>query len=198
MHPYFLYSITILLPLLLIQGGLLPYASHQVYMLLRTLARRPTTPRVRLAQMSAHLSNGALTGTVNGSGHNGVSLAELPKSANFTSHLPADPLFPTPADSFDAPRSKLGPRMVKGALYTYVRPEGSDKAELLGVSKRAMRDIGLKEGEEGTEEFKELVAGNKIMWDNETKEGIYPWAQCYGGTLDQGRPCRERRWLMNV
>ncbi|KAA6409807.1 MAG: hypothetical protein FRX48_06419 [Lasallia pustulata] len=130
--------------------------------------------------MSAHLSNGAFTDTVNGSGP-GVSLAELPKSANFTSHLPADPLFPTPADSFNAPRSKLGPRMVKGALYTYVRPEGTEKPELLGVSKRAMRDIGLKEGEETTEEFKELVAGNKIMWDNETKEGIYPWAQCYGG-----------------
>lgn len=81
--------------------------------------------------------------------------------------------------------------MVKGALYTYVRPEGSDKAELLGVSKRAMKDIGLKEGEETTEEFKELVAGNKIMWDSETKEGIYPWAQCYGGTLDERRPCRE-------
>lgn len=191
MDPYFLYSIAILLPLLLVQDGFLPYASHQVYMLLRTLARRPSTPRVRLAQMSAHLSNGASIGTANGSGH-GVPLTELPKSANFTLHLPADPLFPTPADSFDAPRSKLGPRMVKGALYTYVRPEGSEKAELLGVSKRAMEDIGLKEGEETTEEFKELVAGNKIMWDNETKEGIYPWAQCYGGTLYGGRPCRER------
>lgn len=161
-------------------------------MILRTLARRPTTPCVRLAQMSAHLSNGASTGTVNGSSHNGVHLSELPKSATFTSQLPADPLFPTPADSFDAPRSKLGPRMVKGALYTYVRPEGSEKSELLGVSKRAMKDIGLKEGEETTEEFKELVAGNKIMWDNETKEGIYPWAQCYGGMLDLGRIASRR------
>ena len=190
MQLYLLYCIAILLPLLLIHGGFLPYASHHLYMLLRTLARRPTTPRVRLAQMSAHLSDGASMGTVNGSGH-GVSLAELPKSANFTSHLPVDPLFPTPADSFDAPRSKLGPRMVKGALYTYVRPEGAEKPELLGVSKRAMRDIGLKEGEETTEEFKELVAGNKIMWDNETKEGIYPWAQCYGGMSDKERSGRN-------
>ena len=155
-------------------------------MLLRTLARRPTTPRTRLAQMSAHLSNGASTDALNGSRH-GVSLAELPKSANFTSHLQADPRFPTPGDSFDAPRALLGPRMVKGALYTYVRPEGAEKPELLGVSERAMKDIGLIEGEETTEEFKELVAGNKIMWDNEIRKGIYPWAQCYGGTLDQER-----------
>ena len=186
MHVYVLYCLAILLPLLLIQGHFLPYASNQVYMLFRILARRPSTPRVRLAQMSAHLSNGASNGAVNGCDHL-VSLAELPKSASFTSHLPADPLFPTPADSFKAPREKLGPRMVKGALYTYVRPEGSEKPELLGVSGRAMKDIGLKDGEETTEEFKELTAGNKIMWDNETNEGIYPWAQCYGGRLHRGR-----------
>ena len=82
--------------------------------------------------------------------------------------------------------------MVKGALYTYVRPEGVETPELLGVSKRAMKDIGLREGEEMTEEFKELVAGNKIMWDNETKEGIYPWAQCYGGALNERRTVSDK------
>lgn len=71
--------------------------------------------------------------------------------------------------------------MVKGALYTFVRPEGTKDSELLCVSKAAMRDIGLMEGVENTNEFKELVAGNKIFWDEKTGEGIYPWAQCYGG-----------------
>ena len=71
--------------------------------------------------------------------------------------------------------------MVKGALYTYVRPEKSKEPELLAVSERAMRDIGLKPGEETPEEFKEMGAGNRLFWDEESGEGIYPWAQCYGG-----------------
>jgi uncharacterized protein YdiU (UPF0061 family) len=81
--------------------------------------------------------------------------------------------------------------MVKGALFTYVRPEPSDEPELLGVSPKAMQDLGLKPGEEQATHFKALVAGNAIEW-NEEKGGIYPWAQCYGGTLspqnrEQGR-----------
>lgn len=155
-------------------------------MLLRNLARRPAINRMRLAQMTAHLSNGAMNGTngtSNGSSahSSGVTLDDLSKSNVFTSSLPPDPAFPTPADSHKAPRRSLGPRMVKGALYTYVRPEESKEHELLGVSERAMRDIGLKPGEEKTEDFKQLVAGNKFFWDEESGEGIYPWAQCYGG-----------------
>ena len=75
--------------------------------------------------------------------------------------------------------------MVKGALYTYVRPEETQDPELLGVSKTAMKDIGLMEGLENTNDFKDLVAGNKIFWNEKTEEGIYPWAQCYGGA----HPC---------
>ena len=71
--------------------------------------------------------------------------------------------------------------MVKGALYTYVRPEETESPELLGVSTTAMRDIGLFKGQENTEEFKDVVAGNKFYWNNEAEEGVYPWAQCYGG-----------------
>jgi uncharacterized protein YdiU (UPF0061 family) len=70
--------------------------------------------------------------------------------------------------------------MVKGALFTYVRPESTNEPELLGVSSRAMEDLGLKSGEEDTSQFKALVSGNQIWWDEE-KGGIYPWAQCYGG-----------------
>ena len=72
--------------------------------------------------------------------------------------------------------------MVKGALYTFVRPEHSESPELLSVSHTAMEDIGLKVGEEETEDFQRLVAGNKFYWDEKTEEGIYPWAQCYGGS----------------
>jgi uncharacterized protein YdiU (UPF0061 family) len=133
---------------------------------------------LRLAQMTAHLST---NGHTNGQSA-GVSLAELPKSHNFTTKLPADAAFPTPADSYKAPRQKLGPRMVKGALFTYVRPEETEDPELLAVSSRALKSIGLAENEASTEDFKAIVAGNKILWsEDKPDEGIYPWAQCYGG-----------------
>jgi uncharacterized protein YdiU (UPF0061 family) len=63
-----------------------------------------------------------------------------------------------------------------------VRPEPTDQPELLAVSKAALRDIGLAESEATSEELAQVVAGNKIYWDEEKPdEGIYPWAQCYGG-----------------
>ncbi|KAK3293279.1 uncharacterized protein B0H64DRAFT_419072 [Chaetomium fimeti] len=113
----------------------------------------------------------------------GVTLSALPKSWHFTSALPADQLFPTPADSHKASREDLGPRQVRGALFTWVRPETQKEPELLAVSPAAMRDLGLAQSEAETEEFKETVVGNKILgWDSETLSGPgYPWAQCYGG-----------------
>ena len=118
----------------------------------------------------------------NGHAHEGAlfTLGELPKSNNFTSKLPPDPAFPTPKDSHDAPRLALGPRMVRDALYTFVRPVPVPHSELLGVSPRAMKDVGLEPHEAETQDFKDLVAGNKIFW-TEKDGGIYPWAQCYGG-----------------
>lgn len=113
----------------------------------------------------------------------GVAIKDLPKSNVFTQSLPSDPQFPTPTESHKASRRELGPRRVRGALYTYVRPEERRNAELLAVSHRAMRDLGLKEGEDQTHEFKELMAGNRIEWKEETGTGIYPWAQCYGGIV---------------
>lgn len=148
------------------------------YMLLRTLLQRPSS---RLARMTAHFSNNAVNGGSNGASFAGVSLQDLPKSDTFTSNLPPDPEFPTPSASHNAPRQALGPRMVKGALYTFVRPEETSDPELLGVSPAALRDIGLQHGQEHTPDFKALVAGNKTYWDPSTKTGIYPWAQCYGG-----------------
>ncbi|PQE24845.1 putative FMP40 Found in Mitochondrial Proteome protein [Rutstroemia sp. NJR-2017a BVV2] len=131
--------------------------------------------------MAAQLSNGnaASNGT---SSYAGTSLADLPKSWTFTSSLPPDPKFPTPADSHNTPRDDITPRQVKGALFTWVRPEKAKNPELLAVSPAAMRDLGIKEGDEKTDDFKQVVAGNKILgWDEEKQEGGYPWAQCYGG-----------------
>ena len=138
------------------------------------------------------------------------SLTDIPKSSTFTSKLPPDPAFPTPISSHKAERARLGPRPVKGALYTYVRPIVPEEAELLAVSDAALCDIGLQSGVVDTEIFRDAVSGRRIItWEekddgnasdqrnteanengtngtngtNDTIEGreIYPWAQCYGG-----------------
>ncbi|CAL3966881.1 unnamed protein product [Diplocarpon coronariae] len=124
--------------------------------------------------MAAQLSSGSVSAR--------TSLADLPKSWNFTSSLPPDSKFPTPDVSHKTPREDIEPRQVKGALFTWVRPEEAKEPELLSVSPAALRDLGIKEGDEKTEEFKQVVAGNRLLgWDAETGEGGYPWAQCYGG-----------------
>ena len=134
---------------------------------------------MRIVQMAAHLSNGS---TSNGTSDTGTSLADLPKSWMFTSLLPPDSRFPTPAASHKTPREDIEPRQVKSALFTWVRPEEVKEPELLGVSPAAIKDLGIKVGEEKTEEFKQTVAGNRLLgWDVEKEEGGYPWAQCYGG-----------------
>lgn len=114
--------------------------------------------------------------------HRGASLEDLPKSWRFTQSLPPDPVFPTPAESHNTPRDHITPRQVRNALFTWVRPEPQRDPELLAVSPAALRDLGIQAGEEKTEDFRQLVAGNKLYgWDEEKLEGGYPWAQCYGG-----------------
>ncbi|KAI5790515.1 hypothetical protein FPQ18DRAFT_277470 [Pyronema domesticum] len=111
----------------------------------------------------------------------GVSLRDLPKSCVFTKSLPCDKLFPTPKDSAKSGSEKLGPRQVKEALYTYVRPTpATANPELLAVSPAAFRDLGLKLEEAETKEFVDLVAGNG-SYEDVDENGVYPWAQCYGG-----------------
>ncbi|KAL2017805.1 hypothetical protein VTK56DRAFT_1668 [Thermocarpiscus australiensis] len=147
------------------------------------VAQHLRSPLIR--PFSAPFSNFAAMSSINGSSSpsEGVTLAELPKSWHFTSSLPPDPLFPTPADSHKTPRDQIGPRQVRGALFTWVRPEIQKDPELLAVSPAAMRDLGLALSEADTDEFKQTVVGNKIQgWDPETLSGPgYPWAQCYGG-----------------
>lgn len=146
-------------------------------MLLRTRLQHPKVPRNRLAQMASQFTNGHS----NGVSRKGSSFAEIHKSNDFTSNLPADSAFPTPAESHKAPREKLGPRLVRNALYTYVRPVPTEDPELLAVSPVALHDIGLTDSEADSEELRDIVSGRKIFWDEEKEEGIYPWAQCYGG-----------------
>ncbi|OAA35693.1 putative protein family UPF0061 [Metarhizium rileyi] len=120
--------------------------------------------------------------TANHSTTAGVTLEELPKSWHFTESLPPDAVYPTPADSHRTPREQIRPRQVRNALFTWVRPEQQKDPELLAVSPAALRDVGIKPGEEKTEDFRQFVAGNKLYgWDEEKLQGGYPWAQCYGG-----------------
>ena len=131
---------------------------------LRSSFNRPFSAFANTAVMAAANSSSASQAL-----DEGVTLSALPKSWHFTSALPADPLFPTPADSHKTPREGLGPRQVRGALFTWVRPEIQKDPELLAVSPAAMRDLGLAQSEADTDEFKETAVGNKIHgWDAET------------------------------
>ena len=88
----------------------------------------------------------------------------------------ADPSFPTPEAALNAPREKLGPRQVRGAMFTYVTPEGGEPyPEILAVSDSAMVELGLKVSEKTRLDFLHVMAGNSIM------EDIMPWAASYGG-----------------
>ncbi|KAL1636918.1 hypothetical protein SLS56_001015 [Neofusicoccum ribis] len=129
--------------------------------------------------MANHLSNGGASGAAAQT----FTLRDLPKSNVFTSHLPSDPAFETPKDSHNAPRETLGPRMVKGALYTFVRPEPTLSPELLAVSPAALRDLALAPSAPQDASFVHALAGNEIIsWDESSPDkGVYPWAQCYGG-----------------
>lgn len=113
------------------------------------------------------------------------NLSDLPKTNTFTQKLPADQEYPTPAASHKAERTKLGPRLVRNAAFTFVRPDPIEKPELLAVSKAALKDLAIDPAIVETDEFKEVLSGNKIITLEDGKEpdenGIYPWAQCYGG-----------------
>ncbi|KAI2631590.1 UPF0061-domain-containing protein [Xylaria nigripes] len=116
----------------------------------------------------------------------GASINDIPKSWNFTLKLPADAEYPTPTHSHETLREAIGPRMVRNALFTWVRPELVREPELLAVSPAAMRHLGIRAGDEKSTDFVATVSGNKIQgWNEEEKKPEsdrgYPWAQCYGG-----------------
>ncbi|KAF2858498.1 UPF0061-domain-containing protein [Piedraia hortae CBS 480.64] len=111
-------------------------------------------------------------------------MLQLPKTNNFTKKLPPDAQYPTPSTSHEAERSNLGPRMVRGAAYTFVRPDPfKEPIQLAAVSSAALRDLAIDPASVDSDEFKETVSGQKIITINDHPEDddIYPWAQCYGG-----------------
>lgn len=127
--------------------------------------------------MASHLST-----STNGASKQ-FNIRDLPKSNNFTQKLPTDSQYPTPQASHNEDRRKLGPRLVKNAAFTYVRPEIFEKTELVGVSQTALKDLAIDPASTKDEDFKDTVAGRKIITiDGEPKDDdVYPWAQCYGG-----------------
>lgn len=146
----------------------------------------------RLQQLRTHLApqysatvRRPMSSATNGevSGHitwPGVSLADLPKSHTFTTHLPPDPIIPSPQVSKEAPPQYLRvSRLVRGALFTWVAPEKSDNPQLLATSWKALRDLGLKDEEVHTEDFRQLMSGNKIY------EEHYPWGNCVEIVVDR-------------
>lgn len=123
----------------------------------------------------------AQSGLVRSSGGN-HTLDSLPKSWRFTSLLPPDPLFPTPADSHKTPREQITPRQVRSGLFTWVRPEQQKDPELLAVSPAALRDLDIKASEILSHDFRNFAVGNTLLgWDESKLTGGYPWAQLYGG-----------------
>ncbi|KAK9470128.1 uncharacterized protein V1510DRAFT_370893 [Dipodascopsis tothii] len=112
----------------------------------------------------------------------GTTLAALPKGHSFTSKLPAESELPTPSDAATAESTSpelFRPRIVRDGAFAYVKPAKHDAAQatVVAVSPTAMRDLGLAWSEAGTAEFRDFVIGNRTWAD----DGIYPWAQAYGG-----------------
>ncbi|KAF2225207.1 hypothetical protein BDZ85DRAFT_90209 [Elsinoe ampelina] len=152
--------------------------------MLSALTQAGQTTKRRLATMTSHLTNGAASKS--------YTIRDLPKTNNFTSLLPPDPTYPTPHSSHNAERSALGPRLVRSALYTYVRPDPPSNPELLSVSPAALRDLHLDPTATSSPDFLSTVSGSEILTfdpaatvegsdQDQRKSTIYPWAQCYGG-----------------
>src|SRR5271169_568469 len=134
-------------------------------------------PQSILIVQASSFSTSTTTTTFKMNGHSswsGVSLSDLPKSNTFTTHLPPDPLIPTPQASKDAtPQQLRVSRPVKSALFTWVAPETNENHQLLATSWKAVRDLGLKTDEVETKDFLDLVSGNKIY------EEHYPWGRIH-------------------
>lgn len=104
-----------------------------------------------------------------------TTLSNIKKTCVFTQNLPPDPDVLTPEAADKNPKLTQTPRQVRKALYTYVRPQSNEEAEILAVSPSCFETLGLDISEATTDDFRDLVSGNKIYDD------IHPWAQCYGG-----------------
>ncbi len=81
----------------------------------------------------------------------------------FTSQLPADA------------NLENSRRQVTEACFSYVTPKRTSNPELLHVSPEMRDNLGLTEADVKSEEFLEIVTGNKVL------ENTTPYAMCYAG-----------------
>jgi serine/tyrosine/threonine adenylyltransferase len=105
----------------------------------------------------------------------GVSLSDLPKSHVFTTHLPPDPIIPTPESSKTALHQKLRiSRLVNSVLFTWVAPEMNENLQLLATSRNTLKDLGLNHTEAESKKFLDVVSGNKNYEEHYLSLGYRP------------------------
>lgn len=81
----------------------------------------------------------------------------------FTKELPADPMIENQV------------RQVHNACFSYVNPTPCSAPKLLHYSTAMLDEIGLEPNDAMSDDFLQLVSGNKIFPDTQ------PYAMCYGG-----------------
>ncbi len=92
-----------------------------------------------------------------------VTLTDLTFDNRFVAELPADP-------------SDLNrPRQVHRAAYSLVAPTPTSKPKLLALSAEVASELGLSADDLKSEEFLEVVTGNRVL------DGMSPHAMAYGG-----------------
>ncbi len=84
-------------------------------------------------------------------------------SDTFNKELPADP------------NKNNTRRQVHHACFSYVTPRVPSAPKIIHTSKEMLEEIGLKNGDEETEHFKNIFSGAEIL------ENTQPYAMCYGG-----------------
>ena len=84
-------------------------------------------------------------------------------SPRFINELPADP------------EEGHARRQVRNACYSFVKPKQTKQASLVHVADDMMDELGLTQEDVQSQEFLEVMTGNKVL------EGTQPYAMCYGG-----------------
>lgn len=101
--------------------------------------------------------------------------SNLNKTSSFTRWMTPDDKVPTVESVKNTDKRILrGARPVNGS-FTWVMPAEQPETKLIGVSPACMKDLGLEEGYEKTDEFQKIVSGQQVV------EDVHPWAQNYAG-----------------
>ena len=83
--------------------------------------------------------------------------------SSFTEKLPSDP-------NLNNTR-----RQVLNAAYSFVEPRVPSSPSLVHVSEEMLKEIGLEDGDQYTDQFLKIFSGSTLI------EGTRPYAMCYGG-----------------